>query len=689
VHNLVEAARKVEGISRHASTHAAGVVISKEALTRHVPLQQASKGENEAAVMTQFPMEDIARIGLLKMDFLGLANLTILGKSREIIRQNRGLDIDLYHLPMDDARTFNLLASGETVGVFQLEGSGMRRHIKELKPTTFNDIAAMVALYRPGPMEHIPTFIRGKHGLEPIHYPHPTLQRILEETYGVIVYQEQVLFIVQALAGYSLGQADIFRKAMGKKIVEVMKKEKVRFLEGAVKNGFTPELANEVFALIEPFAGYAFNKAHAVSYALVAYQTAYLKANYPAEYITAFLTIYTGVTDRVATAIVECQRLGIKVLPPDINRSQTAFAIEKDGDSQAIRFGLSAIKNVGLGAIEPVIAERNKNGLFKSVEEFCTRADLHSMNKRVLESLIKVGALDSLGSRGSLLANIDRILLLAQRELKRRETGQTTMFDLFGKETPLPLASLALETTDATPQEKSAWEEELLGVSLSETTLLGAGNGVNADITLCGQIDASLEEQKVAVIGRVVSVNSLLTRDKRPFLSALLKDISGSVEVMVWPKTFEKSRTLWRSGNMLEVKGRVRVREDRVQIGCDSVRPYQAETAVSEAPQGNGQPKQTNEEARPAKAAPSKLSHVVITINQTGDADGDIACLHHLVDTLRNFPGGDKVSLRVNDSDKIFNLDMNGLSVTYCPELQAKLTEMGKDGSIAIKMAGN
>ncbi|MBI4303810.1 MAG: DNA polymerase III subunit alpha, partial [Chloroflexi bacterium] len=276
IRKLVDSAKRVEGISRHASTHAAGVVISKEPLTKHVPLQRASKAGNEAIVMTQFTMEDIARIGLLKMDFLGLANLTILRKAKEIIAQNRGIEVDLYRIPMDDAKTFKLLSSGETAGVFQLEGAGMRRYIKELKPTTFSDVAAMVALYRPGPMEHIPTFIKVKHGLEPIRYPHPALESILRETYGVIVYQEQVLFIVRALADYSLGQADIFRKAMGKKIAEVMKKEKQNFMAGAKKQGCSTEIADEVFALIEPFAGYAFPKAHAVSYALIAYQTAYL-----------------------------------------------------------------------------------------------------------------------------------------------------------------------------------------------------------------------------------------------------------------------------------------------------------------------------------------------------------------------------------------------------------------------------
>ncbi|OGO41964.1 MAG: DNA polymerase III subunit alpha, partial [Chloroflexi bacterium RBG_16_58_8] len=404
VRNLVNSAKRVEGISRHASTHAAGVVISKESLTNYVPLQRGAKAESQEAVMTQFSMNDIARIGLLKMDFLGLANLTILGKARDIIRRNHGTDIDIYNLPMDDKKTFDLLSAGETAGVFQLEGAGMRRYIKELKPNTFSDISAMVALYRPGPMEHIPRFIDAKHGRKPIVYPHPALANILKETYGVIVYQDQVLFIVREFAGYSLGQADIFRKAMGKKIAEVMKKEKRNFIAGAKKLGYSSELAEEVFALIEPFAGYAFNKAHSVSYALIAYQTAYLKANYPAEYITAFLTIHAGEAEKVANAIAECRRLNITVRPPDINRSQLDFSIEKNGaEGPSIRFGLAGIKNVGTGAISPIIDERNANGEFKSVEDLCRRSDLQAVNRRVMESLIKAGALDTLEKRGTLL----------------------------------------------------------------------------------------------------------------------------------------------------------------------------------------------------------------------------------------------------------------------------------------------
>jgi len=684
IHNLIDSARGVEGVARHASTHAAGVVISREPLTRYVPLQRASKGNGETIAMTQFTMEDIAQIGLLKMDFLGLANLTILGKAREIIYQNRGIDIDLHHIPMDDAKTFDLLSSGETAGVFQLEGAGMRRYIKELKPTTFSDISAMVALYRPGPMEQIPTFIKAKHGIEPIHYPHPALASILEETYGVIVYQEQVLFIAQAFAGYSLGQADIFRKAMGKKIPEVMRKEKRNFMTGAKRNGFSAEVASEVFALIEPFAGYAFNKAHSVSYALIAYHTAYLKANYPAEYITAFLITNAGQSEKVAGAIAECRRLDITVLPPDINHSQANFSIEKDSkDNAAIRFGLTAIKNVGPGAIEPIIAERNKGGDFKSIEDLCRRCDLRGVNKRVLESLIKVGALDCLGSRGTLLHNANRILSLAQREQHLRETGQSTMFDLWGETMPVPTPSLDLEAADISTDEKLAWERELMGVYFSEHPLSAvAAKVASGNTTLCGQIDAELVGQTVVVAGMVASVRYLFTRDRRPFVSAILEDLDGRIEAMVWPKLYSDTRDLWQEGNILLVDGKVRLRDDRVQLNCDHVRRYQPEAAPGEevVTSQPTKPPIVAEEAA-AYTAPAESHRLVISISQTSDKDTDIAYLHKLIDTLKEFPGQDEVSLRVTNEEKIINLKLFNMRTSYCPELHQRLVELvGEDG---------
>jgi DNA polymerase-3 subunit alpha len=709
VKNLVDSARGVEGISRHASTHAAGVVISKEPLTIHTPLQHLSRSSNHELVMTQFAMEDIARIGLLKMDFLGLANLTILSKAREIIAESCGIDIDLHNIPLDDAKTFELLSQGETAGVFQLEGSGMRRHIKELKPSTFSDIAAMVALYRPGPMEQITRFIKAKHGLEPIHYPHPALSEILEETYGVIVYQEQVLFIVRTFAGYSLGQADIFRKAMGKKIAEVMKKEKRSFVSGARKNGFSAEVADEVFRLIEPFAGYAFNKAHAVSYALIAYRTAYLKANYPVEYLAALMIACADHSEKIATAVADCRRLGIKVLPPDVNRSQSSFTVEKQDDgNDAIRFGLAAVKNVGAGAVEPIIAERDKEGEYRSIEDLCRRADLSGINKRVMESLIKAGALDSLDERGTLLTNIGLVLSLSQRQQKLKETGQSTMFDLWGETVDVPMPSLDMESADVSRKEALSWEKELLGVYLSEHPFSPYVSQAAAEnTTLCGRVDAEMENRTVSIAGMVASIHNLVTRDGQPSASVVLEDLDGQLEVMVWSRVYAATKELWQEGNILLVKGKVRLRGDRIQVVCDSADYYQLgevrseekavspaiETLMAEAPpvkeEARKESRKLNKKVPPTKTPSAaagikeeapEARRLVISLNQTGDKSGDIANLRRVVAVLRDFPGSDETSLMIDNDKKLFKLRLPGLHVDYCPELHRRLADLiGED----------
>ena len=698
VRNLVDTARKVEGLTRHASTHAAGMVISREPLTRYVPLQLASKGNGQESAMTQFAMDAIARIGLLKMDFLGLSNLTVLHRTREIIKETRHTDIDLYRMPLDDARTFDLLSSGETTGVFQLESTGMRRHIRDLKPTCFGDIAAMVALYRPGPMEHIPTFIKAKHGLEPIKYPHQALESILQETYGVIVYQEQVLFIVQALAGYSLGQADIFRKAMGKKIAETMKKEKQNFMAGARGKGFSEEVGEAVFSLIEPFAGYAFNKAHSVSYALIAYQTAYLKANYPVEYMTAWLTTYSDQIEKVASAIAECHRLGIKVLPPSINRSNEAFSIDKKENTTAICFGLTSIKNVGYGAIGPVIAERDNGGEYRSLEDLCRRADLRSINRRVLESLIKAGAMDCLGNRGALLQSIDRILSLAQQEQKRRETGQTTMFDLFGQTMPVPVPGIDLNTTDIPVKDKLKWEKELMGVYLSEHPFSPyAGKAAAQNVTFCGQIDAELEKQTITAAGMVASVNQSFTRDKRPFASAMLEDLTGSIEVMVWPRVYEETTELWQEGNILLVEGKVRLRDDRPQLTCDRVSIYQPDKAQGKPVPDNGSRAAPAPSAKsqavltpvplkpPASTVYNESRRLVISLNQTTDEANDKTRLRNIIDIVKDFPGEAEVIIRVSNEEKTTSLKLPQVTVDCCDALSKRLAEVVGESNIRFE----
>jgi DNA polymerase-3 subunit alpha len=664
IRNLIDSAKKLEGMVRHVSTHAAGVVITQEPLIEYVPLQLLGKGE-QRTVMTQFHMWDIARLGLLKMDFLGLSNLTILAKVKEIIAQNRGISLDLQHIPLDDAKTFELLASGETTGIFQLESTGMRRYIKELKPTNFSDISAMVALYRPGPMEQIPTFIKAKHGIAPIHYPHPILEEILKETYGVIVYQEQVIFIAQALAGYSLGQADILRKAMGKKIPAVMKKEERNFIAGAKKKGISPELAQEVFSLIEPFAGYAFNKAHSVSYGLLAYRTAYLKANYSVEYMVAFLNTYSDNMERVRSAIAECRRLGIKVLPPDINRSHASFAIEKDDENNhAIRFGLASIKNVGFSPIAHILSGRNMEGDFESLEDFCYRTDLRNINKKVLESLIKVGVFDSLGSRKTLLDSLNKIISLSQTKQRAKESGQVSMFDLWGQSSPTTKVSYAQGEEDVSVKQKVIWERELLGLYFSQPLDFLSKETSSPGTVSCGEINRDMVEETVTVSGMVVSVRQAHTKDNRPFVVASIEDLDASIEVIAWPRLYESTQAIWQEGNILSINGVVKVRDGEVQLNCQDAMLLPVRQEVLKEPQPR---------------------HVLIDINQSGEAEKDVECLHRIVDILKSYPGQDRVSLTVLGDGEMTNLEMPNITVNYCPELAGELSEIVGEGNLRLE----
>jgi len=674
IRNLIDSAKKLEGMVRHFSTHAAGVVISHEPLIEYVPLQLLGKGEQHT-VMSQFHMENIARLGLLKMDFLGLSNLTILTKVKEIIAQNRGISLDLQHVPLDDTKTFESLASGETKGIFQLESAGMRRYIKELKPTNFSDIAAMVALYRPGPMEQIPTFIKAKQGVAPIHYPHPILKEILKETYGVIVYQEQVIFIAQALAGYSLGQADIFRKAMGKKIPAVMKKEERNFMAGAKKNGISPELAQEVFSLIEPFAGYAFNKAHSVSYGLIAYRTAYLKANYPIEYMVAFLNTYSDNMEKIPSAIAECRRLGIKVLPPDINTSQASFAIEPspstpssvNGEGRgevAIRFGLASIKNVGSSPIEHILSGRGSGGDFESIEDFSYRTDLRNINKKALESMIKVGVFDSLGSRKTLLESLNKIISLSQTKQKAKESGQGSMFDLWGQSSPAVKANYSQGEEEVSAKQKLMWERELLGVYFSQPLDFLSREASSPGSVSCGEINRDMVGETVTVKGMVVSVRQAHTKDNRTFVVASIEDLDAGIEVIAWPRLYESTQAIWQEGNILSIRGVVKVRDGETQLNCEEAMLLPVRQEVLKEPQRR---------------------HVMIDVNQSGDAEKDVECLHRIVDILKSYPGQDRVSLALVGDGETANLDMPNITVNYCSELAGELSEIVGEGNFRLE----
>ena len=588
VHDLVDNAKGLEGIVHHVSTHAAGVLIADEPLTETVPLQRPTRGdENSPVLMTQYSMDPVAKLGLLKMDFLGLTNLTILDRATKLLDETQGIKIDLSRLPLDDRETFDLLSSGKTTDLFQLESAGMQRYIKELKPSNLGDIAAMIALYRPGPMEHIDTFIDAKHGRTPITYPHPSLQELLDETYGVIVYQDQVLLILQRFAGYTLGEADTVRKAMGKKISSLMAEERDRFIEGALGKGFDRPLATQVFDLIEPFAGYAFNKAHSVSYALISYWTAYFKAHYPLEYMCSVLNSRLDNTERIVSSINECSKLQIPVLLPHINLSGEFFTIDKEsGTVPSLRFGLAAVKTVGEGAVKPLVAERQENGPFESIEDFCRRADMSGLNRRTLESLAKVGAFDCLGSRGAVYAALDQIVATAQLETRTRNSGQTSLFGGMDQSDAPQMTGIALNALDVSNEEKAAWEKELLGVSLSYNPLMAlagadAGDGINS----MDQLDEDMQGLTYTLVGHVASVTERYTREQKKFLVVNFDLLGGQVEVIVWPDVLERTVEVWASGRLLRATGKLRLRGDGYSLACEQVAAFvpQASAAGEES----------------------------------------------------------------------------------------------------------
>jgi len=693
IEKLVDTARSLEGVVRNVSTHAAGVVISDEPLVGYVPLRRPAKGEetpaesqSESAIyMTQFAMEPIAKLGLIKMDLLGLANLTILDRTRSLIKQTRGVERDLLSIPLDDQKTFALLSSGETTGIFQIESAGMRRYIQRLKPSSINDVAAMIALYRPGPMEHIDEYIDAKHGLEPPHYPHPALEEILKDTYGVIVYQEQVMLIAQAFAGYTLGEADILRKAMGKKVAEVMRRDRRHFVEGAIRKGFSRELAEEVFQLIEKFAMYAFPKAHAVSYAFITYWTAYFKANFPAEYMASFLNVYMDKQDRRASAIADCRRLGIDILPPDVNSSQEDFAIEASASHiGAIRIGLGAVKNVGINTIRPILEARAKGGPFKSIEDFGRRVDLRGMGKRVMESLIRVGGFDGLGDRGGLLNAVDRIIGLSQQEAKLRESGQATMFDLWGSTVPTPLPALTLDETSLSDSEKRAWEKELLGVYVSQHPLNHyAGQLAQNGVVFCGQIEAGMAGQQIVVAGMVSSLRESATKDGRPFAIAQIEDMEGSLEVTVWGDVYKRTQSLWAEGAVLLVRGKVRVRDDRVSLNCEDAKIYPLTEA---APEAEVSPPAPPSSSLPnASPTPPQKRSLWISLHETEDAERDLQQLRELLKIIRAHPGEDPVHLVIRDGGEATPLALPDVRTHYCTELHGQLLALLEAASIEVR----
>ncbi len=553
---LIDSAMRLEGVVRHAGMHACGVVITKEPVTYYSPIQNIT-GSREGTV-TQYSSSTkssyVEKIGLLKMDFLGLKNLTIIQNTLRIVKKTKGIDIDIETIPINDEAAYKLFATGQTTGVFQFESSGMKRYLKLLQPTVIEDIIAMVALYRPGPMDWIPDFISGKHGRK-VKYVHPKLEPILANTYGVAVYQEQVMQIARDLAGFTMGEADVLRKAMGKKIFELIKEQKIKFIQGCIDNGSTKEIAEKVFSFIEPFAGYGFNRSHAACYAIIAYQTAYLKAHYPAAFMAALQTSDQDNIDRIAIEAAECHDMGIKVLAPNVNESFEDFAVITNEDgSENIRFGFNAIKNVGHVIAHEIVAERKRGGKFKSLGDFLERVETKDLNKKSIDALAKVGALDELGERNQIIESMEQILMFTKSVQKSKNSNQVSLFGEAILETPqVPL----LEVEPASKNQQLKWEKELLGLYVSGHPVKPYQAYIDKVAVSLDKLTPELVGQKIAVGGVIQKIQKILTKRQETMLFVMLEDTKGKIEILVFPKVLERMGSVWEEERMIIAEGRL------------------------------------------------------------------------------------------------------------------------------------
>ncbi|KKS46800.1 MAG: polymerase III, alpha subunit protein [Candidatus Gottesmanbacteria bacterium GW2011_GWA2_42_18] len=578
---LIDQARKLEGVARHASVHAAGVVISDKKLTEYTPLQRETKGQR---IITQYDMYCLdlnaaegKAVGLLKMDLLGLRNLTILENAIRFVKATKNIEIDLSVLALNDPAVYTLISSGETTGIFQMESAGMRRLARDLKPTKFTDISAMVALFRPGPMEWIPTFIEAKENPRKIKYLHPDLKPILAETYGIAVYQEQCMQIANKMAGYSMVEADKLRMAIGKKKREVMKKEKEKFIKGCSSRGLSVSMAENIFSLIEKFVGYGFNKAHSASYALIAYQTAYMKQKYPVEFMTAVLAAESrGASgpsrdEKIAQAILECRRMKINLMSPNINKSDVEFKIEAEKDDKGeIRFGMSAIKNVGTAAIDSILAAREKDGDFKSFTDFIKRVDLSKVNRKTVESLIKAGAMDQFGKRASLLAAFSEIIERVHKGQEKKDQGQVSLFEVSESE---EIIDVFPEMEELSKEELLLFEKQFLGFYITEHPLTNQINDLEKRVSHRLNMLASEVKSTVVIGGIVTQVKKITTRQGGQEMAFVkIDDFTGSIELVVFPTVYERTKFTWVTDKVVLVKGKVSEKDERLAVLVDDAK---------------------------------------------------------------------------------------------------------------------
>ncbi|HXL45378.1 MAG TPA: DNA polymerase III subunit alpha, partial [Candidatus Binatia bacterium] len=665
VRELWEIARTLEGCTRHASVHASAVVISDEPLEEYIPLYKDPK---RPELITGYAMGPIEKLGLLKMDFLGLRTLTVLANTVALIKESRGLELDLDHLPLDDKKTYEMLSDAKTFGVFQLESSGMRDALRGLKPEQLEDLIAMVSLYRPGPMELIPDFIQRKHGRSKITYEHPAMEKFTRETYGIMVYQEQIMQIASEMGGFTMGEADILRRAMGKKDRELMAKQREKFITGCRERNTSAAKAERVWELMEKFAGYGFNKSHAAAYGLVAYQTAYFKANYPVEFMAALLTSEMGDTDKIVKYIEECRAMGIRVEPPDVNVSAVQFSVAGD----TVRFGLAAIKNVGEAAMQSILKARSGEGAFQTLDDFCARVDLRLVNRRVVESLIKAGAFDSLGlTRAHLLATTDVALEGGQRQQRDRAEGQGSFFEILPS-APVRASAPAEITPEWETDQRLAFEKEVLGFYISGHPLARYRSVVEPlGITTSADLAAKGHGARVILFGHANGLKETSTKGGNRMAFFTLEDMEGTVEVTVFPEPFKTAAACLRSGEAVLVRGRVDDGDKGRVVLAEDVRLLEQALAESGGRPRNGGVSEPN--ACRIRLTPGEdPSAALAAVRQLcGEHPGRVPVFLHLV------LGAQEVVVRTR-----------GLSVDGSKELVTEGETLLGPGAISVDYAG-
>ena len=688
---IINISKELEGMLRHASTHAAGVVISKNPIDEYVPLYK-----HQDAISTQFTMTTLEELGLLKMDFLGLRTLTVIRDALDLIEKNHGVKIDFSKMDYDDPKVFELLSTGNTLGVFQMESAGMRSFMKQLKPSNFEDIVAGISLYRPGPMDSIPTYLEYKHNPEKITYMHEKLKPIMEVTYGCLIYQEQVMEVVRELGGYSYGRSDLVRRAMGKKKMDVMEEERQYFIHGktdengnveiagCVRNGVDEQTANKIFDDMIDFAKYAFNKSHAAAYGVIAYETAYLKAYYPVEFMAALITSVMGNTDKVVEYIRECNALGIEVLKPDINKSFSKFSVEGNN----IRFGLAAVKNVGVNIIENIINERNLNGEFVDFSDLAKRLDSKDTNKRVIESLIKCGAFDEISeNRASLMAGYENVLDSISMDRKKNVQGQISLFDVFGasEENNLQETNTIPKLPEYQEREKLSLEKEVLGMYVSGHPLsefkeiltknTSIDNGKLNSLKEDEESYLSLDERDV-IMGGMIANKTIKTTKRNDIMAFLdLEDLYGNIEVIVFPQTLKKYNQILNEDSIIFIRGVLNIKEGeepkivaRDIVDIDNV--YQLNRGIYDSK------KHINNTENHRKNSKNGLYLKV-------DSYNNLNMMENISNILKRYPGEENIFLYAEDTKKLYKY--NGFSVTISDRLITELNNILPKENIKIR----